>query len=341
MATAGVSEAKPIRMGGLRVSKGLVTMGVSLGILLIASLLIAPSSLQIGAFSGMLQFAAILAIVGLGQMLVVQQGGIDLSIPGAMSLAIVIVSHQPAGDNSKLLPAVVMAFSFALAAGALNGFMIGFLKLNAIIATLGTNALLFGTVIAISGGTPRLNTELLRSIAGGETFGVPNSMYFALVVLALVSVFTKKSVAGRRFEAIGANPLAGEAIGLRVKTHQGLAYVWAQLLYCTAGIILSGVTAQPTAYMGNQYLLPSVAVVVLGGTSLLGGRGFPIATFVAAIFLSQLDQFVLALGVPYAVRTLVQALALAVGVAIYTVNWAAVRQRLGISSKEKVSVATT
>jgi ribose transport system permease protein len=70
-----------------------------------------------------------------------------------------------------------------------------------------------------------------------------------------------------------------------------------------------------------------VAVVVLGGTSLLGGRGFPVATVIVALFLTQLDQFVLALGVPNAVQTLVQAGALAVGVAIYTVNWAAVRAR--------------
>ena len=69
-------------------------------------------------------------------------------------------------------------------------------------------------------------------------------------------------------------------------------------------------------------------MVVLGGTSLLGGRGYPAATVVAALFLSQLDQFVLALGVPFAVRTLVQAAALAVGVALYTVDWTAVRRRL-------------
>ena len=80
--------------------------------------------------------------------------------------------------------------------------------------------------------------------------------------------------------------------------------------------------------MGETYLLTSVAVVVLGGTSLLGGRGLPAATVVAALFLSQLDQFVLALGVSFAVRTLIQAAALAIGVAIYTVNWPLVRSKI-------------
>jgi ribose transport system permease protein len=118
-----------------------------------------------------------------------------------------------------------------------------------------------------------------------------------------------------------------------VRTHRGLAYVWAQLLYAIAGMLLAGITLQPTAFQGNEYLLPSVAVVVLGGTSLLGGRGYPGATVVAALFLSQLDQFVLALGVPFAVRTLVQAAALAIGVAIYTVDWAAVRRRFAGPAK--------
>jgi len=334
-----VEERQTAKTSTRRTSKGLITMAISLVILLGFSWVLAPSSVSGGAVSGMLQFGAILAIVGLGQMLVVQQGGVDLSIPGAVSLAIVISSHEAAGDNSKLLPAILLAFAYALGAGILNGIMVGRLGLNPIIATLGMNALLFGAVLGISGGTPRTTVDLLRSIGGGETFGLPNSLYFAVAVLILVSLLTKRTVAGRRFEAVGANAFAGRAMGLRVRTHQGMAYVWAQLLYCTAGILLAGITAQPTAYMGNAYLLPSVAVVVLGGTSLLGGRGFPVATVVAAIFLGQLDQFVLALGVPFAVRTLVQAAALAVGVAIYTVDWTKVRARFATRADAPALVA--
>jgi ribose transport system permease protein len=107
-----------------------------------------------------------------------------------------------------------------------------------------------------------------------------------------------------------------------------MAYVWAQLLYAVAGIMIAGIITVSNAFMGDPYLLPSVAVVVLGGTSLLGGRGLPTATVVAAVFLSQLDQFVLALGVNFAIRTLVQAAALGIGVAIYTVDWARVRAAL-------------
>ena len=103
---------------------------------------------------------------------------------------------------------------------------------------------------------------------------------------------------------------------------------------CTAwrAILHAGIVNQPTAYEGNNYLLPTVAAVVLGGTSLLGGRGNLVATAIAALFLSQLDQFVLALGVSYATRTLVQAAALAVGVALYTSTGASSARRLATAS---------
>lgn len=323
MTTTG-TQSKSFRLAP---SKGVTTVVAALVVLFVLGLVVAPSSVSSGAVLGMLPFAAVLAIIGLGQMLVVQQGGIDLSVPGSMSLAIVIISHYPTGEDSLVLPAIGIALLWAIGAGLLNAFLIGGIGLNPIIATLGTNALLFGAILGISGGTPRATAQLLRTVAGDRTLGIPNSVYFAVLVLVIVSAIIKKTVAGRQFEAAGASRPAAMVLGLKVKRINGLSYVWAQLLYLIGGIILAGVTSQPTAYMGNSYLLPSVAVVVLGGTSLLGGRGFPLATALAALFLRQLDQFVLALGVPYAVRTLVQAAAFTIGVAIYTIDWSEVRRR--------------
>lgn len=332
------ASTAPLRKGPrVQISKGLLTIVVSTVVLFALCAAVAPSSVAGGTILGMLPFAAILGIVGLGQMLVIQQAGIDLSVPGAVSLAIVIVSHEPNGDSSKLLPAVFLALAYAIGAGLLNGFLIGIMKLNPIIATLGTNALLFGAVMFISNGIPRTTTALLNQIGGGVSLGIPNAVFFALAALAFVVFMLRMTVAGRRFESIGSSAPVAKVIGLRAQTHQGLAYVWAQLLYALAGIVLAGVTNQPTAFMGNSYMLPSVAVVVLGGTSLLGGRGMPTATILSALFLTQLDQFVLALGVNFAVRTLVQAAALAIGVAIYTVDWArlrsSIRELLSASSR--------
>jgi ribose transport system permease protein len=325
------APARPTVEPGPRftVSRGMVTITVAVVLLFIVSAVVAPTSVSRGALLGMLPFAAVLAVAAIGQTLVVQQGGFDLSVPGAISLAVVISTHQANGDDSKLPAALALGLVVALAAGIGNGFLVGRLGLNPIVATLGMNALLYAGVLGISGGSPRRTTDLLRDVAGGLTFGIPNSVYVAVLVVAVAAVAVKTTGAGRRFEAIGANPDAAFATALPVTRHRVSAYVWAQLLYWLAGVLLAGIIAQPTAFQGDSYLLPSVAAVVLGGTSLLGGRGYPVATAVAALFLSQLGQFVLALGVSFAIRTLVEAAALTVGVALYSVNWGALRTRFG------------
>lgn len=324
----------------LRVSRGMLTISIALVLLFIASATLASTSIDRSALLGMLPFAAVLAIVGIGQTLVVQQGGIDLSVPGAVSLAVVITTHRPAGDDDRLLGALIFGLAVAVAFGILNGLLIGWRGLNPIVATLGTNALMYAAVLGISGGSPRRTTDLLRDVAGGLTWGIPNSVYFAVAVVAVAAVVMKTTIGGRRFEAIGANPVAAAATGLPVTLYRAGAYVWAQILYWLAGVLLAGIIAQPTAFQGDSYLLPSVAAVVLGGTSLLGGRGFLVATAVAAVFLSQLEQFVLALGVTFAIRTLVEAGALTVGVALYSVDWAAVRHRLTGTGRRHSVVAT-
>lgn len=330
--TATTEEPTTVRRPRRSMSRGLVTVVSALVILVLAGVVFAPSSVSSGAIQGMLPFAAVLAIVALGQTLVVMQGGIDLSVAGSVSLTIVIITHEAYGDDAKVLPAALAALVVAIGAGLLNGLLIGRLGLNAIVATLGTNALLYAAVLQISGGTPRQTTDLLAAIAGGSTLGVPNSVYFAVAAVIVATVAVKRTVAGRRFEAVGANGAAAWATGLMVKRHRAGGYVWAQVLYWLGGFLLAGIINKPTAYQGDSYLLASVAAVVLGGTSLLGGRGNLVATALAALFLVQLDQFVLAIGVPFAVKTLVQAAAFAIGVALYTIDWAALRRRFGGSS---------
>jgi ribose transport system permease protein len=337
---SGVSK-DAVALGSRRlVSRGLTTVSVATLGLFLASYLFAGSSLNRGVVLTMLPFASALAIAGLGQTLVVMQGGIDLSIAGGLSLYVVIVTKYPAGVNSRLTTAIVIAVAAAVAAGLVNGFLVGRMRLNPIVATLGTNALLFGGVLWYSAGIPTTTTARLASVGSGTWLGVPIPVYIALATALVVTAIVKLTPPGRRFEGVGANPTAAFTSGIYVRRYRGGAYVWAQLLYCLAAIVHASIVNQPTAYEGNNYLLPSVAAVVLGGTSLLGGRGNLIATTVAALFLSQLDQFVLALGVTYATRTLVQAGALACGVALYTIGWGAVGRRLK-ARRRPISVAPT
>jgi ribose transport system permease protein len=297
------------------------TVVAGTALLYIASALLAPTSVSKVAQMGMLPFAACLAIIGLGQTLVIQQGGIDLSVAGAVSLTVVIVTWGPDRNDDRLVPAVAAAFGAAIITGLINGFLVTKTKLNSIVATLGVNALLYGVMMGLSGGSPRRTTERLSNFSNDKIFGLPHSVYLGFIFTVVVTILLKRTVIGRRFEAVGANPRAAYATGLKIIRYQIGGYVAAQILYCTAGVILGGVISQPTAYQGDDYVLPSVAIVVLGGTSLLGGRGFPAASAVAALFLKQLDMFVLSLGVPYGVRTIVISISLMLGIALYAVDW--------------------
>jgi ribose transport system permease protein len=296
--------------------------------LFLISLVLQPQSLSSSSLQGMLPFAAILAIVAIGQTLVVQQGGIDLSVPGMVSLAVVIATNVPKGDDGKLLFAVVLAFGATMAAGTVSGLLVSRVGITSIVTTLGINALLIGTVLQVSNGNATRTTNALHDAVNTDVLSVPITVFIAAIACAAVGVFVKRTVAGRRFEAVGAGIRGARAAGLRPTRHLVGAYVGAAALYCLAGLLLAGVVRTPSAQQGDTYLLPSVAAVVLGGTSLLGGRGSVVASAIAALFLSQLDQVVLTSGVNSAVQNLVQAAALAVGIAVYSVPWGRVREAL-------------
>ena len=293
---------------------------VATGLIFALSAIFQPKSLGGSALAALWPFAAVLILAAVGQTLVVQQRGIDLSVPGFISLTVVLVTHIPNGNGGKLGPAIVLAYAICLAAGLVNGLLVTRVGITPIVQTLGMNAVLYGIDLGVSQGTPTQTTEALQSFTNASPAGIPLPMVIAAALVIVIGFTTKRTVFGRRFEASGANAAAGRAAGLRGNRYQIAAYLGAALLYCTAGVLLAGIVSQPDPFQGNNYLLPSVAAVALGGTSLLGGVGSVVASAVGALFLSQLQQFVLATGASAAVQNLVQAGALALAVTIYGVH---------------------
>ena len=288
--------------------------------LFVVSAVVQPQSLSLGSLAGMLPFAAVLAVVAAGQTLVIQQGGIDLSVPGMVSLGVVMLTRIPNGDASKLPLALGLGFAALAGGGLVNGLIVNRIGITSIVTTLGTNALLFGTVILISGGTPRDTTALLQQLVTDTFLGLGRVVWIALVVIALVYIVVKRTVPGRRFEAVGANRAAARAAGFPSVRFEIAAYVGAGLLYFIGSILLAGVVKTPSAFQGNNYLLPSVAAVVLGGTSLLGGAGSVIATAGGALFLTQLQQLLRTTDLNAGVVLIVQAAAIAVGVGVSSIR---------------------
>jgi ribose transport system permease protein len=231
-----------------------------------------------------------------------------------------MLTRIPNGDDGKLPLAVGLAFLALVGTGLANGVIVNMIGITPIVTTLGMNALLFGAVIFISGGTPRDTTAALQSLITDPVLGVGRGVFIAIVCLIVLAIIVKRTSVGRRFEAVGANRAAARAAGFPSTRFEIAAYVGAGLMYFIGSVLLAGVVKTPSAFQGNNYLLPSVAAVVLGGTSLLGGPGSVIATAGGALFLTQLQQLLRTTDLNAGVVLLVQAAAIAVGVAVHSVR---------------------
>jgi ribose transport system permease protein len=287
------------------------------GLLFVVSPVVAPGSVSGTALRGMLPFAAILAIASVGQLLVIQQGGFDLSVPGAISLAVVVVTSYAGGHNSGLLAGIAIAFAVIAGAGLVSGAVIAFFGVPPFVATLGVNALLLGGVLRITHGVSSQNvpSELLR-FASSSTAGIPNTVLCALGIVAVVHFVQRKTIVGRRFVSVGASAPVARAAGIRVQSYRLGTYALASVLYVAAGILLVGYLGVVSQFPGNDYLLPTIAAVVLSGVSLRGGPGNALAVGISALFLVQLQQVVLGLGAPQSVQLVVQGSIIALAMAI-------------------------
>lgn len=277
-------------------------------ILFAVSPILAPGSMSSSAIAGMLPFAAVLAIVAIGQTLVIQQRGFDLSVPGMVSLGAVMVTYIPQNDSSKLWLGILGALAVPGFFGLISGFVVAKLQATSIVVTLAMNAILYGFVLWLTTGTPIGATENLNRFTLERTFGIPNTVLITLILIALVWLITRKSVVGWRLTAMGVSPPAAKVVGLRVVRYETIAYGAAGACYGVAGALLAGYVQTPNIFIGDPYLLPSIAAVVLGGTALSGGIASIVASAVAALFLTQLTQIVLTAGWPTSAQLIVQSL---------------------------------
>ncbi|HEY0699039.1 MAG TPA: ABC transporter permease [Micromonospora sp.] len=320
------------RAGGARVRlpRGPFTpVWVMTALLFAASPLIAPGSLSGSALNSMLPFAAILAIAALGQAFVISQGGIDLSVPGAMALAAVFVTKVPELTGLPVPAAVALGLLAGAAGGLVTGVAVVRFGIAAFVVSLAMNAILIGVVLQVSRGFPGSAHPGLSDFAAGSVWLIPNLLLIAVVLVAVTQWLRRRSVPGRRFMAVGANPAAARLLGVRTTAYQVCAYVTAGVLYAAAGLLLAGYLRTPDILLGNTYQLSSIAAVVLGGSVLTGGVSSAVATGVAALFLTQLNQVVLAAGASTAIQLLVQAVVLAVAVVLRGLPLTGLLRRLG------------
>lgn len=300
-------------------SSRFVSIWLATGILLIVCQIVAPSTLSSTSFSSLLPLGSVVALAALGQMLVVMVGGIDLSMAAAISLLANILVGVSKGQDDRLAYAVFVVLVWAVVIGLANGLLIALLDLNPIIVTLSTGLVLLGITdeyrvgIANNASVP----ETLSDFALVDKFlGVSKLFWLVLVLMLVVGVALRSTAAGRRFQSVGANRRAAWMAGTRVRTHVVLAYIASAVAAGLAGIFIGGIVVNPGVNPGAAYLLGPVAAVVLGGAALSGGLASPASTWVAAFFVTILNQMLKVLGLSTASQGVVFGVAIILGMIV-------------------------
>ncbi|MEN3343081.1 MAG: ribose transport system permease protein [Actinomycetota bacterium] len=289
------------------------------GALVVVAAFVAPAALRSTSWSFVLPYMTVLAIAAVGQMLVVMQGGIDLSTPGVISFGGNLIAGVGAGSNHRLAVAILACLGVGALVGLANGVFVGLLRLNPLIVTLAVGQI----VLAWSGkysrdvvtNQPDVPSSL-SSWASSKPLGVSVVFWTGAALTLAVALVLRYTAVGRRFQAVGANPRAAWIAGLRVRTHVVLAYTAAGTLYAVAAVLLAGVRVSIDPAFGSAYLLEPIAAVVIAGAALAGGLASATSTWVAALALTLLTQMLLIMGLSAAMQYVVFGAAIIAGMLV-------------------------
>ncbi|WP_425373324.1 ABC transporter permease [Mesorhizobium denitrificans] len=266
-----------------------------------------------------LKVASFLGVIATGMMLVVLLGQIDLSVPwtvtaGAM-MACAVAAYGPVG--------VALAIPFGIFCGALigaiNGIGVAYLRIPSMIVTLATNAVAQGIMVIYTGGfSPQDSaTDAMRYLATGTILGIPNAAIIWLILgVATVFVLGRTSF-GRSVYGIGNRERAAYLSGINTRRIVMIAFAASGALSAFGGVLLAGYASKAAQSMGDAYLLPAIAAVVLGGTSILGGRGSYMGTVAGVILITLLQSILSVMQMPEAGRQITYGLLIILMLLLY------------------------
>jgi len=290
-----VTEAKPRRLG---IGQKLGPLAGLFAIVLVVSIM-EPDFLTLNNLFNILRQVSINALIAFGMTFVILTGGIDLSVGSILALSSAFVAGLMTDGTSAVI-AVLAGLIVGAVMGALNGMVISLGKVAPFIATLATMTIFRGLTLVYTDGKPITGLS-----QGGwfELFGRGYFWIFPVPVLTMLLAFAvlyfilKKTTFGRYTYAIGGNEEAAKLMGIQVNKVKIMIYSLSGLMAALAGIILTSRlnSAQPTA--GTSYELDAIAAVVLGGTSLSGGRGWIVGTLIGALIIGTLNNGLNLLGV--------------------------------------------
>lgn len=288
-------------LSGVAIGLRLVSVGplLILMILVVAISLLTPHFLKPGNISNILAQTAVISIVAIGQHLVILTRGIDLSVGANLALATVVGALAYRVVDSSFVVILAMLATGALV-GAVNGVVYVFGRLpHPFIITLATLSICRGLSLELAVGhtTMRGMPDFISSLGGSWAWGIPNSFFIVCGVAAIVAVLTKTMVWGRWIYAVGGKPEAALQMGLPVRGVLVSAYVISGLCAGIGAVVLAGRTQAGSPLYGNLLELDTIAAVIIGGASFLGGRGHIGHALVGAVMIGVIRNALNLLGV--------------------------------------------
>lgn len=253
--------------------------GPFLTILIVAAVWIVAGFTMVGFGSYghlryILELASVIGLVAAGQTLVVIAGGIDLSVGAILTVSAVGVPLLGWSADTSGALAVIAILAVAAAIGLLNGLGVAFLRVHPMIMTLAMATFLQGVLIIVAGGSAvSMNNPVVAWLGEARPLGVPAAIVLWIVVSAATLAVLHMTPFGARVFALGANPLATSLSGVDVNATTMAIYAASGLTAGLAGVLMLGMNGQGYVGIGDPYVLASIAAVVLGGTSILGGSG--------------------------------------------------------------------
>ncbi len=274
-------------------------------LIIVGTLFITPNFASPTFLVQQLRQASFLGIIAAGQMAVILTGNIDLSVSWTLNLAAVLATSVAAGQNGYLLQGVLVGLGVGVVVGLINGIGVAYLRIPSMVLTLGMNTLLKGVIVVYNGSAPKFEQAppflnwLSTEVLGGF-------LPVVVILWALISlmnyVVLDRSTLGRKTYAVGNNEIASYLSGVRTRRVLIGAFVLSGVMNALAGLLIAGNAGRSFNEMGEPYLLPAIAAVIIGGTSILGGSGKYLGTIAGVIIIRLLDSALNIVQVPPAMR---------------------------------------
>lgn len=299
----------------------LILIGITL-LLLVLGTIINPQFLAPMNIANILTMSALLGFIAIGQTFVVLSGedGLDLSVGGVMSFGAILATTFMNGQNKNFLLAMVIVLAMGAVFGFLNSLGIVYAKVPALVMTLAMSNVLTSLQQIFTGGYPKGGPSPAASaVTTTKIFSIlPGIVVLWAVLAAAVHLVLTKTSYGKQLYAMGANKNAAFLAGIKVKKIKIITYTLCGLMSAFAGFWLCAYNGVVYVNAGSSYVMPSVAAVVIGGTSLAGGKGSYLGTVAGAVILTIINSLLVMADTDEAGRFMMNGLLLIVLLAVYT-----------------------